>query len=182
MFAWLRRRREAARRVEADVAALLAGDRDEAYFVARCRQRESSSAETARHWGRVAQSIARRTGKRVGLDTATRMAMDADFTSDREIAATPPQAAPRRVDPVDELKRMISERPGRIFRLQFLGVRTGRAPAILGEREIQAVDASEAMRAAADVPWAPRIIGLRLVDAEGRKVFERLKADDPDAR
>jgi hypothetical protein len=110
------------------------------------------------------------------------MAMDADFTSDREVAEAQARADHPRVDPVDELKRMISAKPGRIFRLQFLGGATDRAPTILGEREIHAVDASEAIRAAADVPWAPTVIGLRLVDIEGRKVFERLKADDPDAR
>jgi hypothetical protein len=35
---------------------------------------------TPTHWRRVALIVARITGKRVGVDTATRMATDADFS------------------------------------------------------------------------------------------------------
>ncbi len=41
----------------------------------------------AKHWRRVAVAIARKTGKRIGLDTSTRMASGADFSDDRHVAA-----------------------------------------------------------------------------------------------
>ena len=78
MFTWLRRRREDARRVEADAAELAAECKLAAYSEARQRRQDAHNAETFADWGRVAVAVARLTGKRVGLDTATRMAMDAD--------------------------------------------------------------------------------------------------------
>ena len=63
------------------------------------------------------------------------------------------------------------------FRLQFYGVSTGRGPAILVEIPMQAADASAAFGAAAQAAWPANAIGLRIVDREGREVFERLKAD-----
>jgi hypothetical protein len=63
------------------------------------------------------------------------------------------------------------------FRLQFYGVATDRGPAILLETPIQAGDASAAIHAAAQAAWPANAIGLRIVDREGREVFDRLKAD-----
>ena len=42
---------------------------------------------TPAHWRRVALIVARMTGKRVGLDTSTRIAADADFSPDQEFSA-----------------------------------------------------------------------------------------------
>jgi hypothetical protein len=63
------------------------------------------------------------------------------------------------------------------FRLQFFGVTSDRRPTIVGEVNIQATDASAAIRAATVVVWPPKAIGFRILDREGREVFERLKAD-----
>jgi len=41
-----------------------------------------------REWSRVALAVAHKIGKRVGLDTSTRMAMDADFSADRQNGGT----------------------------------------------------------------------------------------------
>jgi len=43
-----------------------------AYTEARLREREAQDRRTAAHWRRVALTVARMTGKRVSVDTATR--------------------------------------------------------------------------------------------------------------
>jgi hypothetical protein len=78
------------------------------------------------------------------------------------------------IDPLDELERILAVRHER-FRLQFFAVADDRGPSIVAETGIQAADASAAIRAAAD--WPPRAIGLRILDHEGREIFERLRAD-----
>ena len=77
---------------------------------------------------------------------------------------------------MDELVRILAVRPQR-FRLQFFGLGADLGPAVLSENEIQAADASEAIRTAVAANWPPRAVGLRLLDLEGREIFERLKAD-----
>ena len=52
-------------------------------------------------------AVARIARRGIGLDTATRMAMEADF-SDRGKSAGP-ELEPRKVDPVDEMKRLIGD-------------------------------------------------------------------------
>jgi hypothetical protein len=80
------------------------------------------------------------------------------------------------IDPLGELQRILALRL-QMFRLQFFAVANDRGQAVLAETEIEAPDASAAIRAAADADWPPRAIGLRLLDSEGREIFERLKAD-----
>jgi hypothetical protein len=75
----LRRWREQAKRAQTNAAAFVAADRLNAYSEARQRQHDAHNAETFAHWGRVTRAVARLTGKRIGLDTATRMAADADL-------------------------------------------------------------------------------------------------------
>jgi len=77
---WLRRRREAERLANADAQALFRDYDAEAYWEARRRERDvilpdgtTHQGRTPTHWRRVALIVARRTGRRVGLDTATRM-------------------------------------------------------------------------------------------------------------
>ena len=65
------------KRIEAEAEALIRDLGDRAYSEARLREREASSGEIARDWSRIALAVARKTGKCIGLDTATRMAMDA---------------------------------------------------------------------------------------------------------
>ncbi len=63
------------------------------------------------------------------------------------------------------------------FRIQFFGVPTDRAPIILGEVDLLALDAVTAIHQAARVAWPPRAIGFCLIDREGRAVFGRRMAD-----
>jgi len=80
------------------------------------------------------------------------------------------------IDPLDGLERILAARPQR-FRLQFFAVADDRGPSVIAETDIHAADASAAIRAAVEADWPPRAIGLRILDREGREIFERLRAD-----
>jgi hypothetical protein len=58
------------------------------------------------------------------------------------------------------------------FRVRYFGKR-----GTLHDIEISARDTTTAIRAAREVQWPPNAIGFRLVDIEGREVFEQLKSD-----
>ncbi len=80
MLQWLRRRQEGRRLAQADAEALIHDHGGEAYSEARQRERDvilpdgtTHAGRTPAHWRRVALIVARMTGKRVGVDTATRM-------------------------------------------------------------------------------------------------------------
>jgi hypothetical protein len=73
VFTWGRRAKDERARVNADVAALIEVEADP-YRVARGHAHTSADDSEVRHWSRVAVAIAKRTGRRVGLDAATRMA------------------------------------------------------------------------------------------------------------
>ena len=115
MLRWLGRRQLTARLAQADAEALIRDHGGEAYSEARRRERDvtlpdgtTHAGRTPEHWRRVALIVARKTGKRIGLDTATRMSLDADFSKRGE-----PQSLglePQKVDPIDELKRLIRDR------------------------------------------------------------------------
>jgi hypothetical protein len=108
ILSWLRRRRERTRRIEVEASMLVRELGSDAYAEARLMQRKSKSTEQREYWRDVAMAVARITRKRVGLDTATRMTMDADFSDRREMAT--PEFEPQHVDPIDELMRIIGER------------------------------------------------------------------------
>ncbi len=83
---WLRRRQEARRLAQADVEPLVRDHGGEAHIEARQRERDvippdgtTHARRTPAHWRRVALIVARMTGKRVGVDTATRIAEEAEF-------------------------------------------------------------------------------------------------------
>jgi len=123
MLSWLRRRREQAERIEAEADALISDLGDGAYSEARRRAREASSDEMEREWSRVALAVAHKTGRRVGLDTATRMAAESDFSSTED--ATEPRSEPLEdIDPLNELMRIVSETSARPpYRIQFVGAK-----------------------------------------------------------
>jgi hypothetical protein len=73
MLSWLRRRRETIERIDAEADALVHKLGAAAYSAARRREHEASSDAMAKHWHRVALAIAKKTSKRVGFDTATRI-------------------------------------------------------------------------------------------------------------
>ena len=99
IFSWLRRRRERTRRIAADADMLIHDLGPDAYAEARLMQRKATSADERRRWRDTALAIARKTDKRIGHDTATRMSPDAELPW--------PGLEPRKLDPIDELKRLI---------------------------------------------------------------------------
>jgi hypothetical protein len=109
MLSWLRLRREKAERIDAKARTLILAFGVDAYSEARQRERQAESAPVAEEWRRVALVVAHKTEKRVGLDTATRMTIDADFSAARQSSG--PQAAPQssELDQLEELRRIISE-------------------------------------------------------------------------
>jgi len=159
----------------ADADQLIATFRVRAYSEARQRQRQAAAPEVAAHWGQVANLIARRTdGSRA--DESSRTDLDAHFARRGRELGVRPAVGFFEVDPLEELERVLAVRPQR-FRLQFVGVGADHGPAVVTETEIQASDASSAIREAVEALWPPRAIRLRLLDLEGREIFERLKAD-----
>ncbi len=84
MLQFFRHRQVARRLAQADAEALIRDHGATAYREARERERDviltdgaTHGGRTPAHWRRVAFIVARMTGKRVGLDTATRRAEDA---------------------------------------------------------------------------------------------------------
>ncbi len=118
---WLGRRQQAERLAQADAEALMRDHGREGYRVARQRERDviladgtTHAGRTPAHWRRVALIVAKRTGHRVGLDTATRMVKDADISPDRKSSEPRPQtpSPPPAPDPIEELVRVVGEAPG----------------------------------------------------------------------
>jgi hypothetical protein len=171
MLSWLRRRRETAERIGAEADVLIAELGVEAYAEARRREYESSGDAIALWWNRVALALNHKTGKRIGLDTSTRMAINTIFAPDREhpgIASLNPFSV------ADKLKGTLALQP---FQLQLISVAPDRGPSIVTEVEIHASDASAAIVAAAKIAMPPRTIELRILDSEGREVFSRRRGD-----
>jgi hypothetical protein len=65
----------------------------------------------------------------------------------------------------------------RTFRLQFLAQPSERGIMVLDERKILARDLDGAIKEAVALPQRPGVRSLRLVDLDGREIFERLYAD-----
>jgi hypothetical protein len=172
MLTWLRRRRERSERIEVEAGELLRLLGADAYGEARWREQTTSSDLMAQEWNLIALAIARSTGRRIGIDTSTRMAMNAVFAADRE----PPHKGRLHSEPEssDELTRILTKKP---FRIQFIGTTPDRARPILKEVDFQGSDVSSAVVFAAKLDWPPKTTGLRIIDCEGREVFERHKAD-----
>jgi hypothetical protein len=108
MFSWSPRQRVRIEHIDAEAEVLINHFGVEAYSEARRRELEASSDAIAEDWDRIALAVARKTGKRIGLDTATLMAVEADFGDPSDSAG--PALEPRKVDPIDELKRLIGDR------------------------------------------------------------------------
>jgi hypothetical protein len=161
---------------EADADALIAAFQVGAYSEARRRQRQARAREAAAHWSYVARIIARRMGDEPCAEPSLRRAMDANLTSGREASPARLPEPFSGVRQLDELERILNARPQQ-FRLQFFAAAGDRGPTIVAETVIPAPDASSAIRAAADEPWPAQAIGLRILDPEGREIFEQLRAD-----
>ena len=121
MLPWLCHRRETAERIDA-----------EAYVEARRREYEVQRRRDRVGWSRVALAFAQKTGKRIGLATSTRMAMNAVFAPDREHAG---DRQPQPFSQADELKSALDLNLQR-FLIQFIGADVNRGPTIVTEVEI----------------------------------------------
>ena len=173
MRAWLRQRRERAERIEDEAGELIRLLGDDAYAEARWREHTASSSATAQEWNLIALAIARRMGRRIGLDLSTRMAMNAVFVPDREPDRCRPRPAPE-LDPVDELKRTVSAK-SQLFRIQFCAGPAGLS--VLNEVEIRATDVSVAIVSVARLTFPPKTVAVRILDHDCQIVFERHKSD-----
>ena len=107
MLLWSPRQSLRIEHIDAEAEALIGYFGVEAYCEARRRERGASSDGIARDWGRVARAVARKTKRRIGLDTATRMGMYANFGDRGESANS--EIKPRKVDPTDNLRRLVSK-------------------------------------------------------------------------
>ena len=139
----------------------------------RVEGNESSNDALALRWNRIALAVGRKSGKRIGLDTSNRMAMNAVFAPDREHAG---DRKPQPFSQADEPKGTPTLQP---FQLQYFSLAPDRGLSIVTEVEIQASDASDAIVAAAKVALPPRTIGLRILDSERHEVFSRWRGDRP---
>ena len=166
---------EIAETPSADAERLMTTFRVRAYSEARLRQRRAAAPEAAAHWGQVANLIARRASDRSD-EPSTRTELDARVARRARELGVRPAVGFFEVDPLAELERILAVRLQR-FRLQFFGFGADLGPAVLAETEIQSSDATSAIREAVETNWPPRAVGLRLLDLEGREIFERLKAD-----
>jgi hypothetical protein len=167
---------EIAETPRADADRLIATFRVRAYSEARQRQRQAAAPEAARHWGEVANLIAQRSRGLRSDELSTGTELDAEVAARSRERGVRPAVGFFEVDPLDELERVLASRPQR-FRLQFFSLGADLSPTVLSETETQAAEASEAIREAVATNWPPRAVGLRLLDLEGREIFERLKAD-----
>ena len=148
----------------------------DAYCEARRREHEASSDAIAKDWGQIALAVARKMSKRIDVDPSIRVAMNAVLVSDRKATPARKPQLFERLTPAHELKRILDPKLHR-FRIQFTGSSRDRGPSILTEVEIEVMDVSAAIIAAANIAWPPRTIGLRILDSEGREVFSREKVD-----
>ena len=176
MMSWPPRRRVRMGSIDAEAEALIRDLGERAYSEARQRESEASSDAIAKDWGRVALAVAQRMEKRIGIETSAGMAINSDLASERAAAPARRPRPDSKAGPVTQPKPTLAARRQR-FRVQFLGAAADRGPAILTEVEIEAADVSDAIVAVANTPWPPQTIGLRILDREGREVFERQKAD-----
>ena len=177
MLSWLPRRRARIERIAAEPDALIRSIGVAAYSEARRREREASGKQIAADWRRVALAVARITGRWVGLDTSTRMAIDADFSANRGADTLRRSRPISELEAVEELTRVFQAKPQR-FRIEFVGAAPGGGLSILKEVGIDAPDASAAMVAAANLEWPPKTLGLLIFDRETRNVSARHKAED----
>jgi hypothetical protein len=109
MLSWFVRPRQVAKQTEADATALIAERGNGAYAECRRRERAAFNAEDASRWRSAAVAVARRTGRQIGLDTATRIVADADMTTTPDVARVPRPARPsEEIDPLKELSTTIA--------------------------------------------------------------------------
>jgi hypothetical protein len=127
----------------------------------------------AQEWNLIAIAIARQTGRRIGLDVSTQMAMNTVFAPDREPAERKPrpqsELAPLDAKP-QPYRIQFGRRCARLWTVDF-----GRSrDSGVGRCQLQ----SSRLQASRFRP-KPKTVALRILDREGQEIFERRKADRP---
>jgi hypothetical protein len=145
---------------DAGAAALIREFGVGAYSEARRREREASSEAIASDWSRVAMKVARLAGGLIdGVDRS------------------PGKAAPQTDQASDDPEQSrLATQP---FRIQFIGYAPGRKTLLLDELRIEASNRSAAIIAAACAAWPPKTQEQRILDLNGRQVFERRAGREP---
>jgi hypothetical protein len=110
------------------------------------------------------------------VDPSIRVAMNAVLVSGREAGLMRKTGILAELMLAKGQERVFDPKPKR-FRIQFAGATSDRGSSILREVEIDASDLSTAIITAANIPWPPRTIGLRILNGEGHEVFSRQRAD-----
>ena len=137
---------------------------------------EASSDAIAKDWEGVALAIARKLTADVEPQASDWRAARVALVPDRDPAsplARQVRPAPR---PVDEAGSTLEAIPQR-FRIQCAGAPTGHGPSILKEVEVQVLDVSAAIVEAANLVWPHGTVALRILDRDGREVFERHRSE-----
>src|SRR5271157_1571972 len=162
MLSWLPRRRARIENIDAEAEALVRDLGDFAYGEARRRESEASSDAIARDWCLVALAVTRLIGRSKDVDPLARLAMNAVLIPDRKEAASREPQSFFEPTPAEEPARVIvaTTHP---FRVQFVGAVPEHGPITLTEVEVQVADVSAAIIAAANIPFPPQTIGLRIV-------------------
>jgi hypothetical protein len=98
ILSWLRRRRERARRIEEEAGMLVRELGPDSYAEARLMQRRAKSTGDRKYWRDVTMAVVRIARKRVSFR---------EFGDGREPGTR--EREPREADPIDQLKRLVSE-------------------------------------------------------------------------
>jgi hypothetical protein len=173
---WPQRRRARIDSIDAEADALVRELGAAAYAEARRREHEASSDALAKDWDRVALAIARKLTSDVGAVVSDRMAARVVLVPDRDRASPPAAQIRLAAGPLDERRSSLEARPQR-FRIQCAGAPNGHGPSILKEVEVQVPDVSSAIVEAANLVWPRGTVALRILDRDGREVFERHRSE-----
>ncbi len=166
MLWWLPRRRVRIEDIESEAEAMIREFGPAAYLEARRKGHQASSATMAKDWTRVASAILQMSGGGAVDSSAQKVRTNAT----RELYAD------GGLRPARQLRKTHLAR-SRAFRIQYASSTPNGGSQILKELEIQAVDVPAAIVAAAQLALPPKTTGLRILDHEGREVFERRRAD-----
>jgi hypothetical protein len=172
---WPQRRGARIDSIDAEADALIRDFGAEAYSEACKREHEASSDAIAKDWALVALAVARRLAPNVGSASES-MAARVALVPDRD--PEPPAVGRGPADPLfGETTQAVPEPVPHWFRIQYSGAPAENGSSILKEVDIQVVDVSAAIVEVANLVWPRGTIALRILDQEGREVFERHRAD-----
>jgi hypothetical protein len=167
MLSWLHRWRPSVPIVGFGVAALADDPDGHAVAEARRLQQEAGAGPVAKHWERLALSLARRTHVQADGKGPATAAAKALFAGQSTAAV---EIHPD-LQKLHELARDLEVKPSAL-RIQFL--RSSETETwVLKEIQVGASSLSDAVIVAANSEWPPQTDELRVVDRDEREVFSR---------